>query len=251
MLVCMAVYGYSEETIEKVRAKAKRNALPMRIIGVTLIIGSFVAMIVDTRIGLRSDPLRSLPVVLIVLGMQLMGWTFRRGRKQLTDVVDAIVGRSYIVTEGEVRQLYPNGEERRFSREEIVRAEEVRLVRGLYIRSSNRYRWILVPETIDRYDEFKDELRRMGIPFVRRALPMNPEEWLFVAVYIGTLICPLVTHDRGILVADFVVALCLTFPGMLIIRANPDNRRLRKLAYAGSFLPAVLILAFLWLMKMP
>src|SRR4029077_10601535 len=79
----------------------------------------------------------------------------------------------------------PFGYKRQLSITEIVRAEEPYLGTGLYLRTSNRYRWILIPHKLGGYDAIKRELAVAGAAVVKRIIPTNGEEFVFVLLFVG------------------------------------------------------------------
>ena len=163
-------------------------------------------------------------IALFVFGVQLTsGFPFNR-RKLQEQVVDRLLKQSFVVTEGEVRILYPKGDTRRLSREEIVRAEEPKLGDGLYLRSSNRYSWLMIPRSMDEYESLKNELRHLGIPFIRPTFPPNLEEFALILAICGAMICGVITDKAPILTADLALSVLLGLAVIAIIRANLDSR---------------------------
>jgi hypothetical protein len=128
--------------------------------------------------------------------------------------------------------------QRQFAREEILRIEESSIGGGMYLRTSNRYRWMSIPRGLDGYGQIKDELRAMGIPFTRKLIP-TIWEFAIVLLYCGTLICDVVTRNRQILTANLIVAVLVGLGGFLIIGANPDCPTRMRWVRFMAFLPAV------------
>jgi hypothetical protein len=83
------------------------------------------------------------------------------------------------VASGTVGVSGPFGYKRQLNISEIVRAEEPSLGTGLYLRTSNRYRWILIPRKLDGYDAIKRELAVAGAAVVKRFIPTHGEEFVF------------------------------------------------------------------------
>ena len=91
------------------------------------------------------------------------------------------------VASGTVGVSGPFGYKRQLKIGEIVRAEEPSLGTGLYLRTSNRYRWILIPRKLDGYDAIKRELAVAGAAVVKRFIPTNGEEFVFVLLFVGPM----------------------------------------------------------------
>jgi hypothetical protein len=129
-----------------------------------------------------------------------------------------------------------------FRRNEIVRAEESSFGRGLFLRTSNRYRWILIPRGIDGYQEIKDNLTSNGGLIVRTKFLPNWEEFLFALLFCGTLICDLITRNRSILLVNLAVALVVGTFGIILANSFRDDRKMAIRAAFGSVFPAVMTL---------
>jgi hypothetical protein len=124
-----------------------------------------------------------------------------------------------------------------FRRDEIVRMEESG--RGLFLLTSNRYRSIFIPGRIDGYQEIKDDLTSNGAQFVRRNFLRNWEEYLFVLLFCGTMICDLVTRNRTILFLNLAVALLVGTFGIIFADSFWDNRAMSLRMRLGSMIPAI------------
>lgn len=149
------------------------------------------------------------------------------------------------VASGTVGVSGPFGYKRQLSINEIVRAEEAYLGTGLYLRTSNRYRWILIPGKLDGYEAIKRKLAEAGVAVVKGFIPTNGEEFVFVLLFIGTMLCAIIVHDTRILLANLVIAVVVSVSGFLIVNANPDNHQVRR-ARIGAFIPVVFaVLGFL------
>ena len=142
------------------------------------------------------------------------------------------------VAPGAVGVSGPFGYKRQLSISEIARAEEPYLSTGLYLRTSNRYRWILIPRKLDGYDAIKRELAVAGAVVVKRLIPTNGEEFVFVLLFVGTILCATMVHDTRILLANLVIAVVVSVSGFLIVNANPENHQIRR-ARIGVFIPVV------------
>lgn len=117
------------------------------------------------------------------------------------------------VGSGIVSVFGPGGYKRQFSTGEIVRAEEPYLGAGLYLRTSNRYRWILIPRKMDGYESIKCELPIPGAAIVKRFISTNTEEFVFVLLFVGTILCSAMVHDTRILLANLLIAIVVSVSG--------------------------------------
>jgi len=129
-------------------------------------------------------------------------------------------------------------------REEIRRIEEVGW--GLYLRSAERYRWILIPGRIDGFAELKREIAGMGIPVVQAEVAPNWEEVVGALVLVATMVCAIFTHNRVVLEVDLGVSVMVAMAGFLVVSANPDNLPKMRWARLGVFLPVLMTASMLW-----
>lgn len=77
-----------------------------------------------------------------------------------------------------------------------------------------------------------------GAAAVKRFIPTNWEEFVFVLLFIGTILCATMIHNTRILLANLVIAVVVSVSGFLIVSANPDNHQIRR-AKIGVFIPVV------------
>lgn len=141
---------------------------------------------------------------------------------------------------------------RRFGRGDIQRAEEVSSFwrAGLYLRTANRYRWLLIPAKIDQYVALKGELMAMGIPIESASIGPNWEEFVGVFAFCATLLCPMFLRSTRALTINLVAALLLAVIMVFITNANPDApARIRRLGFIGAFIPACLTALWFWIRK--
>ena len=172
------------------------------------------------------------PIVILVQ----MWSPWRGGFKSLSEA--ARQSYSLTIANDEV-VLESQGTMRRFAIREIVRAEEPRWGAGLYLRTTNRYRWQVIRKSLDGYSEAKDEIRSLGIPIVRTTILPNWEEFVAVGVFCGSLFCDMLITSRPLLLANLVIAVLLGIGGWYVVNASLDNRKTRRLARIGTWLPAV------------
>lgn len=235
----MAVFTYSEETIQSLVHKAVQRqrwiyaiAAAWLAVDMAVVFGLFFWP--EIRINL-SDRWIILP---FVIPFVLLSNSFNF-RKRIPGRFEAYL-RSYSVDVSpySVRVQNDLGPQRQFARGEILRVEESSWGGGLYLRSSNRYRWLMIPHLLDGYSEIKSELGAMGIPFERKLVPTNWEEFVMVLLLCGTLLCDLMTRNRQILIANLIVAVLVGIGGFLIVGANPDRSSRVRWARFAAFLPA-------------
>jgi hypothetical protein len=96
----------------------------------------------------------------------------------------------------------------------------------------------LIPRKLDGYDAIKRELAVAGAAVVKRIIPTNGEEFVFVLLFVGTILCATIAHDTRILLANLVIAVVVSVSGFLIVNANPENNQIRR-ARIGVFIPVV------------
>jgi len=196
--------------------------------------------------GLSSGIGSTAFIVLFVLGSQLIrgNWNRKKISEKLRKSLSEF---SVAVSEGEVRVYYSGGITRQLNREQIVRFEEPRIGGGLYLRSTNRYRYLLIPRSLDDYEQAKSELIRMGIPLAKKVIPTNAEEFIFVLTFCGTLIFAMFSRSIAWLEADLALSLFMAICGIYMIRANSDDRKRIWKPALGSLIPAILISFMIWL----
>ena len=127
---------------------------------------------------------------------------------------------------------------RRIPTSEVLKAEEPSWGSGLYLRTAKRYQWVWIPRRVDGFEEIKKYLTLIGISTVRATIPGNWEEYLFVVLFCGSLMCDIATSRPLILSGNLGVSLLLGFAGILFSRAVQD-RKMRLMSLAGSFIPAI------------
>jgi len=136
---------------------------------------------------------------------------------------------------------------RTLERTDVVRAEEPVVGGGLYIRSNGRYRWMIIPRSLDDYAEIRDLLPSLGIPVVRTKVPPNTEEFLGVLVFCASILCDLFAHSPGIKMGNLVVSAAIAVGGLIVIRRGWENDPRRLKAQIGCFLPLLgAAVAFFW-----
>jgi hypothetical protein len=239
----MSVYAYSPETIQRI---LKRNE----------------------KIRFRFSVIASLCLALAVIGEVYwpafhVWWlaaiiffatplvrNIHRRKSASNPLQQALENQRVIVSPTEVEVRSFSGTVRRLEREEILRIEEPRWGGGVYLRSPNRYRWLLIPKRIDGYESAKQELIGMGVPFEKTSIPPNLEEYIFVLLFISTIACPWFVNNKTVLIGNLVGAALLGVAGYLVVSANPDNLEQWQLKF-GVFLPLIFAAITFWLATKP
>jgi len=191
------------------------------------------------RFGIEFPLRGSWSIVAFTAPMVLLSQSFSGWKSLSKSAADYMRAYSVDVSAYSVRIQYGLMRQRQFSREEILRAEEPSMGAGLYLRSPNRYRFLLIPRRIDGYGEIKAALQAQGIPFVRKVIPGNWEDFAFVFLFCGSLLCPLLSHTRSILELNLLVATLIGIAGFYVISASPDNMPSMRWTRFAVFLPLV------------
>jgi hypothetical protein len=242
----MHFYSYSESRIEELVSKRRRIQRVVFFAGLGLLLTSFLLMFYGLQGSPRPNGLWHTGFILLfVLGAQLIqkSWSSHKKDEKLRN---HLAGVSATFTDEEVQIRYSKVSTRSLEWKDILRVEEPAIGGGLYLRSANRYRWLLIPKSLDDYDEIKGELARMEIPTAQKRIPTNAEEFLFVFLFCGTLISTAFVSNLSALGVIFVVAGLLVPTGIYVINANPDNRVGRWKTIVGVFIPVSLIALKIW-----
>ncbi len=241
----MAVYIYSEQQIESIIRATKRFRLRnCAVATVILVAACLVASFRPECIfGAREQARIWVVAVLFVfvagpLVDTLWRWTSRPLRLQ------RFLRERKIEVSAEGVTVSGAPSVRRLACNEIQSADEVPW--GLYLRSPNRYRWILIPAKIEGFEQVKREIAEMGIPIVRSAAPPNWEELAGAVVFIGTMLCAIFAHSASVLAANLLISVLVAVVGFLIVSASPDNLPKMRWARFGIFLPVAMTASMLW-----
>lgn len=240
----MGVYIYSGEQIERLLARSKRVRVRF-----TLVAGALMAAILTIPASklapyprLRQS-VHPLVIALIVALVDLL----KPWKRSPAKLENRLRNMMIEISSAGVR-LNSSFGNREFQRMEILRGEEPPWGGGLYLRTSNRYRWMVLPKTIDHYDLLKAELLSLGIGLERTGFPPNWEEFIFVLLFIGTIICSAVAHDVRVLTANLGISIFLALIGWLIVGANHDMETgLGWKVKFGLALPLAFSLLGLWM----
>ena len=235
----MAVYVYSEQQIETMVGESRRLRIRFCLAAIVILVMAVLLAFYRPTLPIFHEPVRAWVMALLtslfLFPLVKTIWRWRGWQDQMRTLLrEARVE----VAPGTVGVCGPFGYKRQLSISEIVRAEEPNFGTGLYLRTLNRYRGILIPRKLDGYEAIKRELAVAGAPIVKRFIPTNWEEFIFVLLFIGTILCATMVHDTRILLANLVIAVIVSVSGFLIISANPDNHQIRR-ARIGAFIPVV------------
>lgn len=235
----MAVYVYSEPQIEKMVGNSRRLLIRFCVAAIVMLVMAVLLAFSRPTLPIFHEPVRAWVMALLTsLFLFPLVKTIWRWREWPDQMRNSLRETRVEVASGTVGVSGPFGYKRQLSISEIVRAEEPYLGTGLYLRTSNRYRWILIPRKLDGYDAIKRELAVAGAAVVKRFIPTNGEEFVFVLLFVGTILCATMVHDTRILLANLVIAVVVSVSGFLIVNANPDNHQIRR-ARIGVFIPVV------------
>lgn len=234
----MAVYVYSEQQLERMVGQSRRLRIRFCVAAVVILVVALLLALYRPTLPIFHEPYRAWGMALLTSLFLFPLKTIWRWRKWPDLMRNSLRETRVEVASGTVGVSGPFGYKRQLNISEIVRAEEPSLGTGLYLRTSNRYRWILIPRKLDGYDAIKRELAVAGAAVVKRFIPTNGEEFVFVLLFVGTILCAATVHDTRILLANLVIAVVLAVSGFLIVNANPDNHQIRR-ARIGVFIPVV------------
>ena len=244
----MAVYVYTEQQIERMVGKSRRSRIRFCVASIVILVMALLLGLYRPILPIFHEPMRAWVMALLtslfLLPLLKVIWRWRsrpdRMRNSLRET-------RVEVSSGTVGVSGPFGYKRQLSIREVVRAEEPHWGMGLYLRTSNRYPWILIPRKLDGYEAIKRELAVAGAAVVKTSIHTNWEEWLFMMLFIGTIFCSLLTHNIRLLSLNLIVALLLALGGLFIVKASPPVERARmRSARLGMFIPVVFAAVALW-----
>jgi hypothetical protein len=219
----MSIYAYSEELIEQRVSHAKRIQWVMLICGCAVLLGFAISIFYPHAIPIPHSGARDwIFAFLLAIFVHPLINRFRH-RRSVSDVLrDSLRATRLEIASGDVTMFYPNGIKREFRIRDIPHAEEASWGGGLFLRSSSRYQWILIPRRLGGYEDIKREISLAGIPIIQTTVPANFEEYLFVLLFLATLFCALVVHDLRILELNLLVAALLVPAGLYFLKSNPN-----------------------------
>lgn len=236
----MSVHSYSEAGIERLISRARRVRRVFFLIASCLLAVVIVLALLRPDLPIFREPLR--PWLLAVVGLPIPA--LLHGIWKRKDWAEALRGRldkTKLEIAADSITVSNSWFSRRLCRSELLRAEEPSWGTGLYLRTANRYRWAVIPRTLDGYESAKLELAGMGLAVEKTLIPPNWEEFVWVLLFLGTLICTMYLHSVRLLELNFLFALLLSIAGFFLISANPDLKKIPRMRGArfGAFLPVV------------
>jgi hypothetical protein len=240
----MAAHTISEHQIDRLISRSKRVRL--WIAGFSLLTIA-VAVAVFSR---RPDLFRAahswviaLIAVFCVQPLVRIGWNWNRWPQKERNAYGKV---RVEISSDTVRVLDGWGREILLNASEITRAEDRSWTHGLCLRTRNRYRWFLIPRTLDGFASIKRDLAQMGIPVVELRFPPNWEEFVGVAAFCGTTLCVLFTRNPKILTVNLLLAALVSASAIRVIRANPHPALRWPRMMLGALLPLIAAAAALW-----
>lgn len=245
----MAVYAYSEPQIERMVSRAGRVRSRFGILAFIVLVVAGLLMVYRPALPLFHEPLRGWFLAILTSVFLIPVLSILRNWRSWPDKMRYSLRATRIqIFPGSVCMSGPQGFRREFNTGKIVRTEEPSLGTGLYLRTSNRYRWILVPRRLAGYEAIKQELGAVGVSAVRTTIPPNWEEFAGMLLFAATAICSFAVHNIRALSVNLLVALLLSVGWFFVINANPDVLRLPRMRWArfGTFLPVMFAAAGLW-----
>jgi len=258
----MGIYGYSESQIESMVAKSRRYRVRYYILASVAIAATVVLLFLSPRWFELGRTWWIAFITTLFVHPLIQHLRFRKrllpelqaSRRQMKFDVSAerVSYAAFMPRPFTGGAVIAGTEVRQIERSAMVRAEELSSGwrKGIFLRTSNRYQWLRIPRKIDGYEQLKGELISMGIPVVPVSIGPNWEEFVFIFLFVATLICPILTMDMRVRMISLVLSLLLVVPGILVSRLSYTcTRKSRKLAYFGIFIPAAYNIALLFLDK--
>ena len=242
----MSVYFYGEQQIESMVRATRRFRLFFCAVAIKILTAA--AIVAFTRpewiFGGRQQARVWVITALVIFVAGPLIDNLWRWKSRLKGMEDSLRRTVVEISEEAVRVERASGM-RQLSRSDIQRAEEVSW--GLYLRTSNRYRWLMIPAQVDGFETLKREIEEMGIPLVRASVPPGWEEFVGVLVFTATFFCAVFARNAGVLAANLGISLLVAVVGFLIVSANPDNLPKMRWARFGIFLPVAMTASMLWM----
>jgi len=241
----MAVYSYSENRIESIIGATKRLRLRYCVVAGGVLAAACVVGVnrPDWIFGPHQQARMWVVASLVLFVAGPLADTVWRWKSRPENVAASLRETEVVVGEEEV-SITTADSVRHLTRGEITRAEEV--CWGVYLRSADRYRWILVSSQMDGFVGFKRELERWGIPIRAAAIPPNWEELAGAVVFIAMMLCAVFARSAAVLTADLVISVVVAVVGFAVISANPENLGKMRWVRLGIFLPVAMTGSMLW-----
>lgn len=236
----MSIYVLSQSRIEELVNNARRNRDRFSFAAAVLLGTVILLWYFRPGLPIFHEPLR---VWLIGIAGSLVPPLLRNvwNSSEFPRTLHERLGKTKLEITGSLIRISNGWTEREVSRSELLRAEEPSLGRGLYLRTSNRYRSFVVSQTLDGYEAAKSELRGMGLPVEKTFIPPNWEEFVFVLLFVGTSVCAFSVRNIKVLELNLFVSCLVSIAGFLVIGANPDNKKDTRMRGGGfgALLPVV------------
>lgn len=229
----MAIYGYSEQQIESMVSKARRVRVRFGMLAVLMLFASSLLALSYPSSPLFREPLRAwffaavTSIFLVPLWQMLMSW-----KKWPDKMRDSLKHTRVEVIPGSVIMSGPHGYKSQISTGEILRAEEPSLGAALRLRTSNRYRSILIPRGLDASGAIKNELAASGISVAKTTFATNWEEVAGVLFFIGMMIFSFTVHNIHLLTLNLILSVLLSAAWFRVINANSEIRAMSRLRWA-------------------
>jgi len=243
----MRFYCYSASRIEELVGKTRRSRRIVLFVGLGLLLTALLLMFYRFQISASLERKWNAGFIFsFVLASQAIqgGWNPRKKAEKLRTNLSLL---NVTLTEEEIQIRYSKELTRNLAREDILRVEEPSVGCGLYLRSPNRYRWMVIPSSLDDYEEIKSELARMGIPTGNKRIATNYEEFIFVLLFCGTLICAGLVNNLYVLGVCLIVATLLVPCGMYVISASSENSARRWKSILGTLIPVFAVAIKIWI----
>jgi hypothetical protein len=237
----MAVYVYGEQQIQTIINRAQRFRTLGCVVASTALIVTGLLLWYRPNVRVFHEPLRRwlVPLVVPIFLVPLLQMIRNRKtwRAKMRDSLSKI---RVELSPGIISVGYSVGK-REFSLSEVLRAEEPSLGGGLYVRTSNRYRWLLIPKQLEHYSEIKRELSQSGVPLVHTSIPPNVEEFVGCLLFMATGFVSLFGHDIRLLTANLFLSLLVSFGGLFVINSSLDSLTMPRKQWLrfGAFLPLI------------
>jgi len=241
----MAFYMYGEEEIEGIIRAQQRLRLRFCVAVFILLLAACVVALTRPEWIFGAHERARLWVIgaLFVFFVGPLGENLVRWRSRPARLRESLARTSIEVSESGIRMEEP-GQIRQLARGEIVRAEETPW--GLYLRTRDRYRWMLISKRIGEFDTLKRKIGELGVPLMQAASAPNWEELAGVLIFTATMICAIFAHSIAMLAVNLGVAILIAIAGFKVVSANPDNLPKMRWARLGIFLPVAMTAAMLW-----
>jgi hypothetical protein len=229
----MTVYYYSEEQIERTVGKVKRLRIRLTVAAVLVFILVLPLAYFRPDWVIFNLPYR-LWLVALVLLVNIIQQLWRWPRMLRTSLRNMEVE----VTPNAITTTDPIGFTRQISAQEVICAQEPSFGTGLYLRTTKRYQVVLVPRKFANYAQIHQQLNQMGISVVKTLFPPNCEGYVWVLLFIGTMLCAITAQSIPVLTANLILSALVAGSGLFLIHVTPGYPQIWK-ARITAFIPVV------------